>query len=480
MVFLLALYTAAGTLLGESRYSVINSVGPLILTTILGCGAWAMLRTDPRNVWTALFWFRLSTALYFGIGTSLIFVVDSAARERMEAFYGFLGYDVFKLNLVVTVSVVLVLVSSKLGLRAGAKLPLPRRHISTEDSPREGRRLLVAALACLIIGATVNYGVVVPSVAGWVDTGLPVVVQNLSRLTLVGIFLIMLWSLQYARSWLPLISGLVAIEILTELLIFAKSTAVMTLVVFLLAFLWRKSTLSRLAICGSLVLAAYFAIQPVIRDARIEIGRRYGANTQAGLNERFHILLGALDSHRQAGEGIQSGLSRLSYVKSATFVIQRYDSGQPGDWAELLPAVFVPRVLWPEKPVITRIGVDIYELGTGRTSSAMGAGVFADAYWAMGWLGVIVFMPAYGVILGALTAFAARVIRERRWLYFLVVLMALRMGFRLDGHYISDVAGSSVILLATYAVTYGLDVLLTSRSLPRFQRPFGRVKPILG
>ena len=90
----------------------------------------------------------------------------------------------------------------------------------------------------------------------------------------------------------------------------------------------------------------------------------------------------------------------------------------------------------------------------------MGAGVFADSYWAMGWLGVLVFMPVYGLIIGVLTRFTAGVLRDGRWIYFPFVLLALRMGFRTDGHYISDVAGSAVRLVGTFVVIYALEFVL--------------------
>jgi hypothetical protein len=240
----------------------------------------------------------------------------------------------------------------------------------------------------------------------------------------------------------------------------------LTLILYLLAFLWNKVSIAKAAICGAAAVAVFVLVQPIVIHGRNVL--IVSGDTQASLARRLEILLSysAEDAAAVNPDELQSSLARISYVNAATFVIRQYDIGIPGDWPKLLPAVFVPRLLWPEKPNITDIGLDIYELGTGSRASSMGAGVFADAYWAMGWWGVLVYMPIYGLILGVLTLNAARVLREHRWLFFPVVLVAIVVGFRTDGHYIADVAGASVILAGMYIVLVAVDRLLAALSAP--------------
>ena len=109
-------------------------------------------------------------------------------------------------------------------------------------------------------------------------------------------------------------------------------------------------------------------------------------------------------------------------------------------------------------------------MSSGRRTSASAAGVFAEAYWAWGWWGVVIFMPIYGIILGTLTGFASNVMHDSRWLYFPIVLLGLRMGFRTDGHYISDVAGAGVILIGTYGILYILERFLKPIAHKRVKR----------
>jgi len=227
-----------------------------------------------------------------------------------------------------------------------------------------------------------------------------------------------------------------------------------------LAFLWDRVTITKLISAGTLVVAVYFILTPIVNHGRSEIALRYGSNTQAGLVERSEVLFEyfIIDPDLRQKDDIQGEFSRLSYVSASTFVIHLYDTGHPGDWPKILPAVFVPRLLWPEKPIVTNIGRDINELATGRRTSSVGAGVFADTYWAMGWLGVILFMSVYGIIIGGLTRFTFFVMRDERWIYFPVVLIALRQGLRTDGHYIADVAGNIIILAAMYVLLRIMDM----------------------
>src|SRR6185437_16813150 len=84
----------------------------------------------------------------------------------------------------------------------------------------------------------------------------------------------------------------------------------------------------------------------------------------------------------------QSGLSRLSYVNIDAFVVDRYDSGVPGDTFHNAGAVVIPRVLWPNKPIITQLGSDLNLRVFGQEGSSLGIGHFAEAYWNFGWWGI--------------------------------------------------------------------------------------------
>lgn len=459
---LIGLYVGSAALAGQSSYAFLNAFGPIALSLILTYGAWRLVRGGGKRLWTPLFWFRISTIVYFGIGTFLVLVISPAERGYLEAFYWFWDEDVFKLNLVVAVSVLVVLGNAwavtRFSLRRQRWTQLEEGgDTSNQDLPR-------VAIAFLLIGFAVKFLLKIPHDFGWISGEVPGAIMNAARLAPAGIFLITLWGLRRSPKTLPVIFVLVAVELLLQVLLFAKGDFLIVLMMFVLPFLWERVTLKSLVGCGALAITAFTLLQPIVADGRRELESRYGEDPQAGFGERFDIVRkylvdgGGLDD---SGGGA-TALTRVSYVNVATFVIARYDAGHPGDWPEMLPAVFVPRLLWPDKPIITDIAKDIYELGTGRRTSQVGAGLFADAYWAMGWTGVVLFMSIYGAILGALTTLTMRLLDTGRWLFFPIILMSVQQGMRTDGHYVADVAGGTVILVGWLAVLYVVERALRS------------------
>ena len=52
---------------------------------------------------------------------------------------------------------------------------------------------------------------------------------------------------------------------------------------------------------------------------------------------------------------------RFDVASIQGYLLNEYNSGRPGNSLVDLLAVVVPRVLWPEKPIITRFGVELNE-----------------------------------------------------------------------------------------------------------------------
>jgi hypothetical protein len=459
-----------GILLPPDNYTIVNLVCPLLLTMTLAFGMRHMLTADSRNIWTALFWFRLSTAAYFGIGVIAVSILDQTTFDYIQSFFPFNDADVFKINSVTSLSVFLVLSTARLVIYLFFDIP-------RVSALRRGnnRSLLLAGLVFTGIGLGINYTIKIPQDFGWIHVQIPGSILALVRLTMAGIFLLTLWSLRQKGAKLRyILFFLVAIELTFQILRFSKAGILMTLIFLLMAFLWDNLSIKRVLSCALLVIATYVSAVPIVSYGREELVIRYGEGTPVGFAERYDVLRSYFTENADIFRGNtarQSALLRITYVNSAAFVIHQYDIGAAGKWPEMVPAAFIPRFLWPDKPIISDVGVDIYELGTGSRASSMGAGVFADAYWAAGWWGVIMFMPILGAILASLTAICSRLLRQERWLYFPVVLMGLLIGFRSDGHYLVDVVGGAVIVFAQLLLLTLVDWYMTRAEGPKGAMP---------
>ena len=150
-------------------------------------------------------------------------------------------------------------------------------------------------------------------------------------------------------------------------------------------------------------------------------------------------------------EGVETAarndpLVRFAYAPIATFFMARYDSGIPGDPYAYVFASVVPRVLWPDKPLIGGAGARAYFILRGQEGTSIGMTHFAEAYWALGWWGILIFIPG-GLILSVIAWRGTQLILDERWFQLPLVLITLNMGQRVAGHWVSDIVGTFAMFI---------------------------------
>ncbi len=464
-VLLVAFYLLSDELFGDEASGTTNIVGPVWLTAVLALGIVRMARMNSDAVWTALFWFRLSTAAYFGIGNLVPLIAGGSTRLNMETFFQFSDTDIARFNLLVAFCVLTVLSTAHL-LAGWRGRPRSRRdQIVAEARPRETAALTIG-LVFYGIGATIKYLFVLPHTFGLVSGVLVGALGQLSELVLVGLYLLSAWSFERRRGLLPLVGALVLLEMAVGLLTFAKTSVLFAPIMFFLGLLRGGFTLPRIAITVAVVGLVYALITPIVSYGRDEMGRTLGSLTAPlGFDGRVAIVTSYFAGGGASGgaadeAGVNWQASRLSYVNAAAFVMRRYDAGHPGDTLKQLPLVFIPRILWPDKPIITAAGAELTLVALGYDTSQTGATMFAEAYWNFGWWGAPILMIPLGLIFGLVSTFSLNVFRRGNWIFFPLVLLGMRMGFRIDGMFVSDIAGTVVFMLWFYVILAVLNQLL--------------------
>jgi hypothetical protein len=156
---------------------------------------------------------------------------------------------------------------------------------------------------------------------------------------------------------------------------------------------------------------------------------------------------------------------RLSYVNAGTFVINRYDQGIPSESLNGALALLIPRFLWPDKPIYAP-GADLAFLVSGREGNSISAGLFAESYWSFGWWGQLSLIIPFGAILAWASVRSLRVIERGDWIFAPALFFAIKMGLRVDGHYINDVIGSFAVLLGLYFVCHVVGASLGFTAVP--------------
>lgn len=443
---------------------VMNYAGPVLIAIAAGWGIATMLAASAASIWTPLFWMRLGIIAYYGIGSLVPHFANDETRALMESFYLYFASDVARFNLVILVFYLALLLAVKGALFLVRSNP----RDAARSSSIEPSSLSLPAIGLLFlgVGASMHYLFVLPHKLGIFEGAVPGAFAQIALTASLGYFLVALWALQNRSLWLYAVIGLVAIDVLVGILLFNKTEAIFPMVMIALAFLYARPTLKRALVAGALVAGFYFAIVPVVVYGRDTVSATYGTIDNASVGERFAILSNYSPSQaRQYQSGAQSGWMRLSYVNAGTFAISQYDNGQPGDSLRHIFVVWIPRIVYPAKPVITEIGRDFNVAANGNDRSQSTPGMPAEGYWDFGWPGVVGFALFVGIVFTFWSLYSVKVMIAEAWHLLVVVLLGLRVGLRVDGLIVSDVIGPIGV-----AVLMHLILTLLNRAIPHAHR----------
>jgi hypothetical protein len=449
-LLLLALVLAAYGLWGidsaTENFSIINIAGPSALLAILLVGAWWQLQRDPYSIWQPLFWFRIACAAYYGVGALAPYIGNDATVIAIQSLYNFGDADAFKVGLINLLCIMTVLATAAL-------ISHLRRIPASGQSRRSTQRFTLLFAAILLVGGgAVRYLVVLPWTLGLSEI-VPGLVLPLGRAYIIGLYLLVLAGLRGNLFALLLSFVLVPLDMAVGLLTFAKVEVLQTLLFVYLAVLHHKLSLPRIAGGLVLIIGIYSQLDPIIHYGRDELWKQTNS-TEGTLEQRLNILSLYTGTEWQGTERAdqQMALSRLSYVNVAAFVVNLYDAGRPGDSLDYFLTVLVPRFVWPDKPIITSIGTDLFVKATGlEGTSSISPGLFGEAYWNFGWLGIPLLMIPLGLAFTVVSRYSLDVMKRERWVHMPAVLLGVVAGIRVDGWYVPDIVGTLGMVLA-YAV----------------------------
>ena len=159
------------------------------------------------------------------------------------------------------------------------------------------------------------------------------------------------------------------------------------------------------------------------------------------------ILDGFQSSIRETVEGEYHAWARFCYTPPLAAGMDFYDSGRGGDDFKLLPWLFVPRFVAPDKPIISQSGADFHTKVTGQTGSSTGLGIFVSGYYNAGWLGLVVASAMCGWILAQTSRVAVEILSRRSLVLMPFAFLGAYMAFRIDGHFVVDYLGVFIFLL---------------------------------
>jgi hypothetical protein len=192
------------------------------------------------------------------------------------------------------------------------------------------------------------------------------------------------------------------------------------------------------------IAIVYFSITPIVSRAR-----NFLHSEPASFAERVDALHLAWEGTGAQSANTQGWWTRLCYANAQAFAMRQYDAGIAGETFGLILPAMVPRILWPDKPIMTP-GFEFNRLVTRNRRSSSAPGIFAEAYWNGGWPAVFLTAAYVGLLCSWFTRSAFRALSRRdiRWLPF--GIGGLLMGASVTDWFASAYVGGAI----TYAVYF--------------------------
>lgn len=459
---LVLLYLATALCESDQFSSWANTGLPIAYGLLCMGTALRMLARQPLMIWSPFTWFLGANILYFSLGVLVLKFGSEASIQEVNRFYEVREGDLLRTNMLNCLGALGVAAGLLLGERL---FPARARQ---QASAGIGFKLKAALVLVIFASLSVKYLIVLPNNFGLTNYTLPGMFMSLEKLTKFSLIVLIILAYRDDARWKAVLFPLMGAEILTAVLGFAKQDLIETMICILLGYFMLWPTKRMMVGGAALLFAAYLLSVNLVRYGRGEIISETGTHYEAGLEKRFKIVATYIkqDSAEFQGETKQSWWTRLCYSNAQAFAMDQYDGGHPGDSFSLAWYVLIPRVLWPEKPLIT-VGSQFNYLATGNPYSQSAPGFFAEAYWNGGWLYVLGAAVFVGFLFSLYTKHALEKIGALNLVYLPCALIGMAIGYRPDDWFVASVIGGTASGVLLYL---GLN-FLTRTHTRRFVYP---------
>lgn len=414
---------------GTEALVIINTTG---LTVIIAAGGWtafALIRADTWLLLTPLVAYAAATALFYGFGPMSTFLADDATLLFLAgSVYSITHEDVLHTSLLSSIGIAVSIV--------GILALLPRRGM--ERTPRRSViSIKTVALLFVSTGLALKHLVILPSVYGLSDLFIPGALNNLQYLPDLGFALVAMVAARGNRAWKIMFWLIWPWHLLLVFPEFSKKSVMLTILLPAIGAYIGHGSWKRFSLWALAAVLTFSLLQNANTVGRGAVIEADAYSEPVGVGERLAILVettfGEVDINYYlpaAKIGVQTWWLRLNYAGAQSEAMALYDNGNSSTFTQNILIYFIPRLLWPEKPTIISPGREFHASVTGNanTNTKVGVTVFADGYWQMGWVGLVIFSGAMGGIMGLVTRMMIGQLRRDRLLYLPAAMIGLQMG----------------------------------------------------
>ena len=125
---------------------------------------------------------------------------------------------------------------------------------------------------------------------------------------------------------------------------------------------------------------------------------------------------------------------------------------------------FVPRAIWPEKPILVGPGLAFYETVTGRAAQTfLALSIYGDLYWNFGWSGIWIGCPLIGWLYAMVAWRSHQYIRANDFVRMPLVLMAFELAALSPTKYIiNGIIGALPIYIVYLLLINGVSFVISN------------------
>jgi hypothetical protein len=413
----------------SSLYGLVNGTAPIYFAFILSMLAIRTLKRMPDSIWAGVFWFPIQAAIFYGFGP-LVEVFGNAITLRGLAIHklAVTETDLFRAHKLSTTGIFFIFVGMFLHLNFWRQAWTKKSDAMTSSFPLKKLGVLM-----VLLGAAFKYLILLPAQWGELNIKVAGVISGLGNVLDLGFAIVAFCAASGNKQQRLFLFLTLPIHIFLSVLAFSKLITVTSILLPIIGAYAAHRRKKRLLInCAALALI-YASTQPLVHFGRGVIYERTFTISEAGYIDRAGIVYDFLFSTRAAPEATeedrQGWWTRLSSAGPQAYAMELYDQGNHNRTLDQAWMFFIPRAVWPEKPIMVGPGLEFYRLVTGREQgqSFLALSIYGDLYWQYGWNGVIFGSTLIGFLFSTLSSQSVRAIRRRDFLLLPAVLMALEM-----------------------------------------------------
>ncbi|WP_316295234.1 hypothetical protein [Aestuariicoccus sp. MJ-SS9] len=474
---LIPLYLAAIVSQDVAFTHFVNRTGPVWFVMILSFGAFYLLRHDVRLIWTPILWLPIQSAVFFGFGPLVaVFGNDITQQKLANSFLSVSPDELIWASQLSTVGVFCLLF--------GVFLHLTLSHRSWESafsevrvtrSPMSPRQV---AIVFVIFGGVLKYWMALPSQWGMTSMIVPGFLTTVVKLLDVGFAIMAFLAARGDSQMRRLLLLLLPIHVILSGLTFSKNQLITALLFPVIGDIMGRRSLRRFTLLVVVIALVYGSSQDFVHYGRGKIMEETGTISQAGYFERFSIsasyMLGeqspvAYSSDEEMSE-MQGWWTRLNYAGVQVAARNLHLAGVPNDSLQNVWLYFIPRFVWPEKPIVVPPGWFFYTELTGREGTFLGLSIYGDLFWLGGWAATMVGTFLIGWVLAMMSLRSMRFIRDQNFLMFPLVLLPLSVAMFGPTSFVSNGIISAIPMYLAYTLLMRLVAKLVA-GLPRRRSP---------